>query len=192
MLDAGLVAHVAVVDEGQPFVVPVAYARRGDEVVFHGSTGSRLMRSLAAGAPTCLTVSLLDGIIVARSAFESSMNYRSVMVLGTARRLEGDDEADALRVITEHLTPGRWSVARPMAARERAATMVLALSLDEASVKINDEAAPHDDPDDVAHPVYGSLWAGVVPITESFGTPTTSPDCPEGTAVPDSVAGWRR
>ena len=101
VLDAGLVAHVAVVDDGQPFVIPVAYARRHDEVLFHGSTGSRLFRTLAAGQPTCLTVTLLDGLVLARSAFESSMNYRSAMVIGVAQTLEGDDELDALRTITE-------------------------------------------------------------------------------------------
>ncbi|MGI9135542.1 MAG: pyridoxamine 5'-phosphate oxidase family protein, partial [Candidatus Nanopelagicales bacterium] len=97
VLDTGLVAHVAVVDDGQPYVIPVAYARRGNEVLIHGSSASRLFTSLAAGRPTCLTVTLLDGLVLARSAFESSMNYRSAMVIGVARRLEGDDELDALR-----------------------------------------------------------------------------------------------
>jgi uncharacterized protein len=192
VLDAGLVAHLAVVDEsGQPYVVPVAYARRGDQVVFHGSTGSRLFRGLAGGQPTCLTVTLLDGLVLARSAFESSMNYRSAMVLGTATRLSGDDELDALRTITEHLLPGRWAECRPPSPKERAATMTLALDLDECSVKIR-SGGPDDAPEDVTDPVYSRVWAGTVPITESFGTPIRSDECLAEVEVPDYVTSWRR
>ena len=191
VLDAGLVAHVAVVDDSQPYVIPVAYARRGDEVLFHGSTGSRLLRLLAEGQPTCLTVTLLDGLVLARSAFESSMNYRSVVVLGRARRLSGDDEADALRVIAEHLLPGRWDDARQPSKKERAATMTLALDLAEASVKVG-EGGPTDDPDDLADPALMRLWAGHVPIVEEFGEPISDAHCPPGTPVPDYVRAWRR
>jgi nitroimidazol reductase NimA-like FMN-containing flavoprotein (pyridoxamine 5'-phosphate oxidase superfamily) len=184
VLDAGLVAHLAVVDEsGQPYVVPVAYARRGDQVVFHGSTGSRLFRGLAG--------TLLDGLVLARSAFESSMNYRSAMVLGTATRLSGDDELDALRTITEHLLPGRWAECRPPSPKERAATMTLALDLDECSVKIR-SGGPDDAPEDVTDPVYSRVWAGTVPITESFGTPIRSDECLAEVEVPDYVTSWRR
>jgi len=109
ILDAGLVAHVGIVDEsGQPYVVAVAYARDGDRLLFHGSTGSRLFRRLAEGAPTCVTVTLLDGLVLARSAFESSMNYRGAMALGTCTVLEGDERDEALRIISDHLLPGRW------------------------------------------------------------------------------------
>lgn len=191
VLDAGLVAHVAVVDEGQPYVVPVAYARRGDEVLFHGSTGSRLFRLLAAGQSTCLTVTLLDGLVLARSAFESSMNYRSAMVLGVARRLEGDDELDALRTITEHLLPGRWSEARHPSRKERAATMTLALSLDEASVKVS-AGGPADDEDDLLDADLMRLWAGRVPIVEVLGEPVPDDLCPPGTPVPDYMRSWSR
>lgn len=190
ILDAGRVAHIAVVDEdGQPYVLPVAYARRDDEVVFHGSTGSRLFRGLASGQPTCLTVTLLDGLVAARSAFESGMNYRGVMVLGVARRIQGDDELDALRVITEHLMPGRWADCRQPKPKERAATMTLALPLDECSVKVRTGGA-EDDPADLVDPVYSTIWAGEVPIAESLGRPVTDPACPAGTAVPDYVRGW--
>ncbi len=190
VLDGGRVAHVAVVDEsGQPFVLPVAYARRGGEVVFHGSTGSRLFRALASGQQTCLTVTLLDGLVVARSAFESGMNYRGVMVLGVARRLDGDDELDALRVVTEHLMPGRWAECRQPSPKERAATMTLALSLDECSVKIR-TGGVEDDPADLVDPVISRIWAGVVPIVETLTEPITDPDCPAGTAVPGYVRGW--
>ena len=191
VLDAGLIAHVSVVDDGQPYVVPVAYARRGEDVVFHGSTGSRLFRSLVEGQPLCLTVTLLDGLVVARSAFESSMNYRCAMVLGTARRLSGDDELDALRTITEHLLPGRWSECRPPSAKERAATMTLAVSLDEASVKIR-SGGPEDIPEDVVDPQYARVWAGTVPIIESFGTPVRSDETFADVEVPAYVQEWRR
>lgn len=191
VLDAGLVAHVAVVDDGQPIVIPVAYARRGDTVVFHGSTGSRLMRRLDEGQPTCLTVTLLDGLVLARSAFESSMNYRSVVVLGTANRLRGDDELDALRIISDHLLPGRWADIRPPSTKERAATMVLELALDECSVKIR-TGGPEDLPEDLADPALAAVWAGWVPVTESFGEPVPSEDCRAGTQVPAYVREWRR
>ncbi len=191
ILDAGLIAHLAVTDGDQPFVLPVAYARRGDEVVFHGSTGSRLFRGLAAGQPTCLTVTLLDGLVVARSAFHSSMHYRSVMVLGVAHRLEGDDELDALRVITEHLLPGRWDDCRRPNAKERAGTMTLALPLEECSVKIG-TGDPEDEPEDVTDPNLSRVWAGTVPMSESFGTPIRSADCPAEVEVPSYIEAWHR
>jgi nitroimidazol reductase NimA-like FMN-containing flavoprotein (pyridoxamine 5'-phosphate oxidase superfamily) len=167
ILDAGLVAHVGIVDEtGQPYVVPVAYARDGDRLLFHGSTGSRLFRRLAEGAPACVTVTLLDGLVLARSAFESSMNYRGVMALGRCSVLEGDDRDRAFRLISDHLLPGRWDDIRPPSRKEIAATLVLALPLDEVSAKVSDKL-PEDDPQDVDRPV----WGGVVPLTESFGAP---------------------
>jgi nitroimidazol reductase NimA-like FMN-containing flavoprotein (pyridoxamine 5'-phosphate oxidase superfamily) len=167
ILDAGLVAHVGIVDEtGQPYVVPVAYARDGDRLLFHGSTGSRLFRRLAEGAPTCVTVTLLDGLVLARSAFESSMNYRGVLALGTCTVLDGDERDAALRLISDHLLPGRWDDIRPPSRKELAATLVLALPLDEVSAKVSDKM-PEDDPQDVDRPV----WGGIVPITESFGAP---------------------
>jgi nitroimidazol reductase NimA-like FMN-containing flavoprotein (pyridoxamine 5'-phosphate oxidase superfamily) len=167
VLDAGLVAFVAVSDgESQPYVVPTAYARDGERVIFHGSTASRLFRTLATGVPTCLTVLLLDGLVLARSANESSMNYRSAMVLGSCTVLEGEEKERALRVVTDHLLPGRWDDIRPPSRKELAATLVLALPLDETSLKIS--AGPPDDLDeDLDRPV----WAGVVPIVESFAEP---------------------
>jgi uncharacterized protein len=191
VLDAALVAHLAVVDPaGQPYVLPVAFARRGDEVVFHGSTGSRLFRALADGQPTCLTVTVLDGLVLARSAFESSMNYRSAMVIGVAHRLSGDDELDALRCITEHLQPGRWDDCRQPSAKERAATMTLALPLTESSVKIR-TGGPTDDPADLADPRLSGTWTGAVPIRTAFADPVRSDDCPDVVGVPDYVRGWR-
>ena len=188
ILDAGLVAHVAVTGpDGQPFVLPVGYARDGHAVLFHGSTGSRLFQGLAAGAPTCLTVTLLDGIVLARSAFESSMNYRSVMVLGTCSVLTGPDKEVALERITEHLLPGRWADARHPSKKESAATIVVSLPLTETSVKVND-GPPDDDEADLALPI----WAGNVPIEERFGRPVAAPDLTGAFDVPDYVKRWRR
>jgi nitroimidazol reductase NimA-like FMN-containing flavoprotein (pyridoxamine 5'-phosphate oxidase superfamily) len=183
ILDAGFVAHVAVSDDsGQPYVVPVGYARDGDRVLFHGSTGSRLFRGLAEGQPTCLTVTLLDGMVLARSTFESSMQYRGVMVLGNCQVLEDVDKDRALEVITEHLLPGRWSEARHPNKKELAATLVLALDLTEMSVKVS-AGPPEDEEDDIPRPI----WAGVVPLVESFREPIPAPDLVEPYPVPDYV-----
>jgi len=188
ILDAGLVAHVAVTGEaGQPFVVPVAYARDGHTVLFHGSTGSRLFRGLAQGVPTCLTVTLLDGIVLARSTFESSMNYRSVMVLGSCTVVTGTAKADALERITDHLLPGRWSEARHPSKKESAATTVLCLPLTETSVKVSD-GPPDDQPEDLAL----AIWAGNVPIVETFARPVPAPDLRFDVPVPSYVKRWKR
>ncbi|SBT52162.1 pyridoxamine 5'-phosphate oxidase family protein [Micromonospora auratinigra] len=170
VLDAGRVAHLAIVDGDQPYALPVAHARDGERVLVHGSTGSRLFRRLAAGAPACLTVTLLDGLVLARSAFESSMNYRCAMALGRLVPLDGTAKLAALERLAEHLLPGRWAQIRPPSAKELAATLVLALPLDECSVKIS--AGPPDDPvDDLDRPV----WAGVVPVVETYGVPQPDP-----------------
>ena len=167
ILDAGLVAHVGIVDDtGQPYVVPVAYARDGDRLIFHGSTGSRLFRLLADGAPTCVTVTLLDGLVLARSAFESSMNYRGAMALGTCTVLDGDDRDAALKRVSDHILPGRWDDIRGPSKKELAATLVLALPLDEVSVKVS-AGGPTDDDQDVDRPI----WAGHVPLREVFDAP---------------------
>ena len=188
ILDAGFVAHVSVADStGQPYVVPVGYARDGDRMLFHGSTGSRLFRGLADGQPTCLTVTLLDGMVLARSTFESSMQYRGVMVLGTCHVLEGADKDHALEVITEHLLPGRWNEARHPNKKELAATLVLAIDLDEMSVKLSN-GPPEDEEDDISRPI----WAGVVPLRESFGDPVDAPDLVGPYPVPDYVRNWQR
>ncbi len=187
VLDAGLVAHVAVTDDdGQPYVLPVAYARDGERVLFHGSTGSRLFRLLADGRPTCLTVTLLDGLVLARSAFESSMHYRGAMVLGRAEVLDETAAEAALRTISDHLLPGRWDDIRPPSRKELAATLVLALPLQETSVKVSDGP-----PDDAAEDLDRPVWGGHVPIREQFGTPV--PDARGAVhPVPDYVRRWTR
>ena len=188
VLDSGRVAHVATVDaEGQPYVVPVAYARHGDVVLVHGSTGSRLFRSLAEGAPTCLTVTLLDGLVLARSVFESSMHYRCAMVLGVADPVEGEAKATALERITEHLMPGRWADARRPSVKELAATLVLSLPLEEWSLKVS--AGP---PDDAAEDLDLPVWAGVLPLRETAGTPVAAPGLRAGIALPAYLDRWRQ
>lgn len=184
VLDAGLVAHVGIVDNGQPFVLPVGYARRGDEVIVHGSSGSRLFRCLADGAPTCITVTLLDGLVYARSVFHSSMNYRSAMVLGHGRQLTDDDELDALRVLSDHLLPGRWEHARGPSKKERAATLTISVPITEWSLKVG-TGGPEDDDEDIAAEPWRSLWAGYVPIDQAFGEPVPDSHVPPGTQAPD-------
>jgi nitroimidazol reductase NimA-like FMN-containing flavoprotein (pyridoxamine 5'-phosphate oxidase superfamily) len=171
VLDAARVAHVAFVDDGQPVNVPVGCARDGDRLLLHGSTASRLFRRLADGAPVCATVTLLDGMVLARSAFESSMHYRSAMVFGTATEVPAADKVAALRSMSEAWLPGRWDTLRPPKAKELAATLVLALPLEEWSVKVSD-GPPEDDPDDLDAPV----WAGVLPIVTAYGDPVPAPD----------------
>jgi uncharacterized protein len=187
VLDAGLVGHLGVVgDEGQPYVLPVGYARVGDHVLVHGSTASRLFRTAAAGAPVCLTVTLLDGMVFARSVFNSSMNYRSVVVLGRAEALPDEDKNEGLRLLSERLTPGHWATARQPSAQELKATMVLRLPLGEASAKVN-AGPPEDDADDLA----SGLWAGVVPVELLWGKAEPAPEVPSGAPVPDYVERWR-
>jgi nitroimidazol reductase NimA-like FMN-containing flavoprotein (pyridoxamine 5'-phosphate oxidase superfamily) len=185
VLDAGLVGHLGILDGDQPYVVPVGYARDGDQVLFHGSTGSRLFRLLAEGAATCFTVTLLDGLVLARSAFESSMNYRGVMALGRCTVLEGAEKDHALRLISDHLLPDRWDDIRPPSRKELAATTVLALQLDEVSVKIS-TGGPDDADEDLDRP----SWAGHVPMAEIFGEPVPAED--NVMALPDYVRGWTR
>lgn len=186
VLDAGRVAHVAVLDERRrPYVVPVAHARADDAVLFHGSTASRLFRSLAAGAETCLTVTVLDALVVARSLFESSMHYRSAMVLGRAEPLEGAAKLAGLERLSEHLMPGRWTDARRPSQKELAATVVLSLPLVEWSVKVSEGP-----PDDAAEDLRLPHWAGVVPLGTTYGEPVAAPDLRDGIPVPDYVRGW--
>jgi nitroimidazol reductase NimA-like FMN-containing flavoprotein (pyridoxamine 5'-phosphate oxidase superfamily) len=181
VLDAGLVAHVGVVDARQPVVLPCAYARLDDRLLLHGSTGSRLFRSLAAGMPACVTVTLLDGLVFARSVFHSSMNYRSAMVFGRGTGVPEAEKGDALRVLADHLMPGRWPEARPPTRKELAATVVVVLPLDECSVKVS-SGLPEEAPEDAGWPA----WSGVVPLSTTAGPPRSDDDLP----VPPSVRAW--
>lgn len=186
ILDEGLVAHVGVIDDHIPVVLPMGYARRDNHVILHGSSGSRLMRALAEGSPCCVTVTLLDGLVYARSSFESSMNYRSALVLGSARQLTGDDELDALHVLSEHLLPGRWEEARQPSKKERAATVTVALPIDEWSVKVS-AGGPDDDPTDRETEPWRSIWAGHVPLAQVLMPAVTDKHVPTGVPVPNYV-----
>ncbi len=180
VLDAGLVAHVGIVDDAQPYVLPLAYVRDGDRLLLHGSTGSRLLRALAAGAPACATVTLIDGLVVARSAFESSMHYRCAMVFGRCAPVE--DTEVALQRFTDGLLPGRSGEVRASHPKELAATQVLELPIERWSVKASDE-----DPEDSEEDLAGDSWAGVLPIECRFGTPRPAADLRRGIPVPASV-----
>jgi hypothetical protein len=166
----------------------MAYGRLGDRLVLHGSAISRLMKTLAEGVETCVTVTLLDGVVLARSLFHSSMNYRSVMVFGTARPVtDRAEKLAALDALSEHLAPGRTADARGPSAKELAATTVLALDLAEASAKVR-TGPPKDAAEDVALPI----WAGVVPVRTVFEDPEPAPDLPPGTARPAYLEPYRR
>lgn len=188
ILDEGLLCHVAFVADGQPYAIPVSYGRDGDLLYLHGSAQSRLLRALAGGAPLCLTVTLLDGLVLARSAFSHSMNYRSVVVLGTAREVtERAAKERALRVISEHLVPGRWNEVRAPTDRELDLTTVVALPIDEASAKVR-SGPPMDQERDRGLPV----WGGVLPLGVAAGAPLPDELTPAGTPTPPYLAGYRR
>jgi nitroimidazol reductase NimA-like FMN-containing flavoprotein (pyridoxamine 5'-phosphate oxidase superfamily) len=182
LLDSLRIGHFAVSTEHGPVVIPTAIARDGDRVLAHGSTGSRWMRLLAGGAPTCLAVTAFDGLVVARSAFESSMHYRSAVLFGSCTLVPNDEKAAALDRITDHLIPGRVAELRRPTAKELAATQVLSLPIEEWSLKI---AAKW--PDDSAEDIAGEAWGGVVARTVTFGPPTPAPDLRPGIAVPPSI-----
>jgi nitroimidazol reductase NimA-like FMN-containing flavoprotein (pyridoxamine 5'-phosphate oxidase superfamily) len=183
ILDEGFVCHVGFVADEQPFVIPTAYGRSGDELYLHGARASRMLKALSAGADVCVTVTLVDGLVLARSAFHHSINYRSVVVFGRARLVESDEEkARALQAFTEHVMPGRWAEVRWPNAQELAATTVLALSLSEASAKIR-TGPPIDDEEDYAL----NVWAGVLPIGITAGESDADPRLPANTPLPDYI-----
>jgi nitroimidazol reductase NimA-like FMN-containing flavoprotein (pyridoxamine 5'-phosphate oxidase superfamily) len=189
ILDEGLIAHLGIVDaSGQPYVIPTLHARRGDVVYLHGSAAGRAMRTLAAGTPACLTVSLLDGLVLARSAMHHSANYRSVMLLGTARAIkEPAKKRMALEAVVEHVVPGRWPEVRPPSDNELKATTVLEMTIEEASAKVR-TGPPVDDEEDYAL----EAWAGVVPLRSVAGAPQPDERMPAHIAVPSYVSAYTR
>lgn len=167
ILDEGLVCHVGFVAEGQPYVIPTLYARVGQRLYLHGSAASRMLRTLAGAVPVCVTVTLIDGLVLARSAFHHSMNYRSVVVLGHATRIESREEKrKALEAFAEHIVRGRWHDVRQPNDSELKQTTVLAVALEEASAKVR-TGGPKDEPEDYDLPV----WAGVLPLSLVPGAP---------------------
>lgn len=188
ILDEGFICHVGFVARGQPFVIPTGYARAGETLYLHGSQASRMLRALKSGIDVCVTVTLVDGMVMARSAFHHSMNYRSVVVFGRAVAVEVRDEKfAALRALTEHLAPGRWDETRQPTEGEMRATLVLALPLAEVSAKVR-TGPPVDDEEDYALPV----WAGVVPLKLVAGAPVADPRLPQEIEPPPHVLNYAR
>lgn len=188
ILDAYFLAHVGFVVEGQPFVIPTLFGRKGETLYLHGSAASRMMRQLETGVPACVTVTLVDGIVLARSAFHHSMNYRSAVVFGIAKKIEGEAEKnEALKIISDHVIRGRWDEARHPHPQELKATTVLEFTIEEASAKVR-TGGPHDDEEDYALPV----WAGVLPLALKASEPVADDRLPAGTPVPEYVTKFKK
>src|SRR2546425_495484 len=188
ILDEGLICHVGFVVDGQPFVIPTIHVRIGDSIYVHGSPASRMLQTLHTGGPVCITVTLLDGLVLARSAFHHSMNYRSVVLFGAASAVEEPArKLEVLRALSEHVVPGRWDDVRQPSADELRRTLVLAISIDEASAKIR-SGPPLDDDEDYELPV----WAGVVPLRLTAAAPINDPRLAAGTEPPAYARDYRR
>jgi len=188
ILDEAFVCHVGFVADGQPFVIPTNFGRSGETIYLHGSAASRMLRTLSEGLPVCVTVTLADGLVLARSAFHHSVNYRSVVVLGTARLVDDPSEKmEALRLFTEHIMKGRWEEIRWPTEQELKATTVLALPLEEVSAKVR-TGGPIDDEEDYSLPV----WAGVLPLPVVPAVPIADAHLKAGTAVPQYMKAYRR
>jgi len=188
ILDEALVCHLGFALDGQPFVIPTIHGRRGDVVYVHGSAASRMLRHLRGGVPACLTVTLVDGLVLARSAFHHSMNYRSVVLLGAATMVESPEErVTGLKAIVDHVVPRRWSDVRQPTAAELKATMVLRLPISEASAKVR-TGGPIDDEPDYALPV----WAGELPFRLTAAPLVPDARLPAGIAPPACVTGYWR
>jgi uncharacterized protein len=188
ILDEAFLCHVGFITDGQPFVIPTGYARLGDDLLLHGSAASRMLRAMASGIDVCVTVTLLDGLVLARSIFHHSMNYRSVMIFGKAKLIsDGMEKLGALRALTEHIVPQRWSEARPPNEQELKATTVLVLPLQEASAKVR-TGDPVDNVEDHAL----DIWAGVIPLRLSAGSPVVDGKLRPEISIPPSVADYKR
>ncbi|MCU1270921.1 MAG: flavin-nucleotide-binding protein [Acidobacteriaceae bacterium] len=188
ILDEGFICHVGFAVDGQPFVIPTSYGRHEDVLYIHGSAASRMLRNVSGGIPVCVTVTLLDGLVLARSIFNHSMNYRSVVVLGTGTAIEDPEEKlTALRLLAEHIVPGRWQEARQPNEKELKATTVVRVPIREFSAKVR-EGTVIDDEEDYAFPV----WAGVLPLNVVAGDPVRDSRVPEGIDVPDYVKSYSR
>src|SRR5580658_1818022 len=183
ILDAGFLAHVGFCVDGQPFVIPTLYGRDGEKLYLHGSAVSRMLRELETGIPTCVTVTLVDGLVLARSAFHHSMNYRSVVAFGSARRIaDPEQKVESLRIISEHIIAGRWVDVRKPREKELKATTELEFSISEASSKVR-SGPPLDDEIDYELPV----WAGVLPLEMTSRPPVADDRLAKGVTLPDYV-----
>lgn len=182
ILDAGFLCHIGFAVDGQTFVIPTLYGRSDDQLYLHGAPASRMLKTLADGVSVCLTVTHVDGLVLARSAFHHSINYRSVVVFGTATEVSGDEKEHGLFVISEQVLKGRWDESRTPTKKELQATSVLKLTIDSASAKVR-TGGPKDEEDDYSLPI----WAGVVPIHQTFGPVEADPKLAAGIPVPASV-----
>jgi len=188
ILDEAFICHVGFVDDGQPFVIPTIHARDDDTLLLHGSTASRMLRNLSDGVPLCVTVTLLDGLVLARSAFHHSMNYRSVVILGTASEITDDEEKlGAMELLTERIVAGRWPEIRHPNETEFRQTRMLRLPLEEASVKLR--TGP---PDEEEADYDLDVWAGVVPLSHEAGSPLADPLLKAGVELPAYLQPYRR
>ena len=187
ILDEGLVCHVGYVTGGRPVVIPTLYVRDGDRLLIHGSNTAGTIKAVRRGSPLCVTVTHIDGVVVARSGFNSSANYRSVVVHGHGRLLAGEDHLEALDLIVDKLIPGRMSDIRPPTDSEIKQTSVFELSLEQVSAKMRDDG-PHDDQEDLGT----GVWAGVIPLTMTAGKPVPSDDLEDGVPVPPYIEDYRR
>jgi len=187
ILDAAYLAHVGFNVNQQPYVIPTLFGREGDKLYLHGSAVSRMLRELETGVPACITVTLIDGLVLARSAFHHSMNYRSVVAFGSARRIDdAEQKRNALRVMSEHLIAGRWDQVRGPNQKELQATTVLEFLIEEASAKVR-SGPPQDDEADYALPV----WAGVLPVKLVAGTPEPDPRLATNGEAPEYITSYR-
>jgi uncharacterized protein len=187
ILDAAFLAHIGFNVNGQPFVIPTLFGRAGEKLYLHGSAASRMLRELETGVPACVTVTLVDGLVLARSAFHHSMNYRSVVAFGTARKINGPaQKAEALRAISEHVIRGRWDDVRGPVGKELKATTVLEFTIEEASAKVRTGPAL-DDEEDYALPV----WAGVLPLELRAKAPVADQRLVSGVEMPEYVRRYR-
>lgn len=188
IVDEALICHVGFMQDGQPYVIPTLHARQGDRLLLHGSRASRLMRHLAAGGEVCITITLVDGIVLARSVFHHSINYRSVVIFGHGETITDPAERlAALEAFTERLVPGRWQEVRLPNPIELKQTAVVAVPIDTASAKIR-SGPPGDDEADMNLPV----WAGVLPLQQIVGSPLPDPALPDGVGLPESVRHYHR
>jgi nitroimidazol reductase NimA-like FMN-containing flavoprotein (pyridoxamine 5'-phosphate oxidase superfamily) len=186
IVDQALICHVGFVQDERPYVIPMLHARRGDAILLHGATTSRLMRHIGAGRQLCITMTLVDGLVLARSAFHHSVNYRSAVLFGRGYLLETPEERmDALEEFTERMMPGRWADARPPNSKEMKATAVALVPIDLASAKVR-QGPPKDDEQDLSLPV----WAGVLPIRRQIDPPVDAPDLQDGIPVPDYISSY--
>ena len=188
ILDEALVAHVGFVNNNQPFVIPMAYGRKRDRLYFHGSSVSRLLKNLEQGVDVCLTVTLLDGLVIARSLFHHSMNYRSVVLFGQAKLTESEGEKmTGLKALTDQMIPGRWHQARIPNAQELKATTVLVFPIEEGSAKVR-TGQPLDDAEDYKLPI----WAGELPLKVTAGIPIADPKLAPEISLPENLTNYHR